>query len=1089
MNLIRGLNPNLIKDSEKNRVFTGEKILEVPVGGQIWYTFMAWVKDGGGESRVSLEWFRKGKPAGEPVKTTVPSTSYWKKVEINRRSPFEADAARIIYSSSSGKGKIGNAQFREDTIQDPTSKIQLKTVIGTKVKKYKPYKPLNREEERLSERFSCLRVWWWDGPLPEDKERCKVESLKTLSFRCLQEFGMPFQGGRPKSFRELKDCDIVVLDNTPVTSFNKESFNWLKRFYREGGAIVMIGGHNSFSGAVDSGMPEEMAKGRRGYSNTSLANILPVKLSSSSIFYLTESTMRHSYTGTVTPEGKVGTSFKAIKRNHPIMKNIPWEKAPSILLHSLVIPKPGADVLAVDTLHNDPLIVLGDRVLACMVPDSGGSYDLGPRQEFTRSNWQPWRRFLINSFNYLTKDKKIDIQKRKKTRRKPFFIEKELKKGYPKPPASFIPLRERDFIYKHHYVGLLDDFPYEENFFLLGRGPVYTSNLFSAWDIPKSFLKELRLRKIPVDAGTLSSWVWLIGGHNEGGRELVFRARFVKDIEAMQELCQDYFASAVLAEVEGIASMAIVTEEKDRIKQATLFTEILKELVEGFHFPPELFLVCDNGALMNPALSYEAGFDCLLQEVLFLYANVQLLTSGLRGGAKSFGKRWGTDTSRYSMPQPDGSPTAWKLTEVYKAFIQPYYAGSNWHTPQSEIPVMDGGLTECAQTVLNYLHFVKDNPRGKEVVSRTAVVRSKGDYWSGVSHCERMICLGGLVIDKENGIDHRKDKDFIDCRYYNAFFPDFSEDAHLVKRLWSGTPYGTADIIYPAMKLKDMQTYDTITFLGFHRMDSVRKDFINDLITYVKKGGTVFLSVDQLRNSNNKLSGAGKIRELTGTDVSDSKIELKDYIEIISPAGDFNFPKKKYGFKDKTLPWGGKSSVHRIKLKGAEVIAKDSSGAPVLLMNSTGKGKVFLILSPTLSEIPPAGKSKFIYDIMDRIVKGPGLPVYITPKNKDIEFILSKTEDKEAVIFLMNHGEKPWRGKVVIDLEKSGLSKDLGGKVQAKVCKEYKEESYSPNITKKDNELFIETYLYGKDKSFDPYYTASFALIRIKSVQRNVVRI
>ena len=1080
MNLIRGLNPNLVKNSEKNRVFTGEKSFEIPLAGSRYYTFMAWVKDEGGESSLSLEWFRRGEVVGDIIRIAISPVSHWKKAEINRRAPFEVDLARVTYSSSSGKGQIGNAQFREDTIQDPTSKITLKPVLGSKLKRQKPYKPLNSEEEKLAERFSCLKVWWWNGPSPEDKHACKVEAIKTLSFRCLLEFGVSFQGGRPNSFRELKDCDIVVLDNTPVTSFNGESFNWLKRFYREGGAIVMIGGHNSFSGAVDSGMPEDMAKGRRGYHGTPLADILPVKLSSSSIFYLTESTMRHSYTGAVTPEGKVGTSFKAIKRKHPIMKNIPWEKAPSILLHSLVIPKSGVDVLAVDTIHNDPLIVLGDRVLACMVPDSGGSYDLGPRQEFTRSNWQPWRRFLIHSFNYLTRDIDVNVNERRKFVRKPFFVGKEVRKNYPKPPDSFVPVKERDFVYVHSYLCLLDDYPYEEEFFVLGRGPVNMYHLYCAWDTPKEFYRELKSRRIPLHAGTLSSWVWLVGGLNEGERELVFRARYVKDIEAIQELCGECFDSAVLAEVEGIASMAVVTGEKDRIRKATLFTKILKELIEGFHFPPELFLVCDNGALMNPALSYEAGFDCLLQEVLFLFANVQLLTSGLRGCAKSFGKRWGTDTSRYSMPQPDGSPTAWKLTEVYKAFIQPYYAGSNWHTPQSEIPVMDGGLTECAQTVLKYLHFVKDNPRCKEVVCRTAVVRSKGDYWSGVSHCERMISLAGLVVDKERGIDHRTDKEFVDYRYFNAFFTDFSEDAHLVKRLWSGTPYGTVDIVYPAMKPKDMQTYDTITFLGFHRMDSVRKDFIDDLITYVKKGGTVLLSVDQLRNSNNKLSGAGKVRELAGADVSDGRIELRDYVEVINSADDFNFPKKRYGFRDKALPWGGKPSVHRTKLKGAEVIAEDGSGTPVLLMNSVGKGKVFLVLSSTISEIPPAGKSKFIYDIMDRIVKRPGLPVRTTPRNKDIECILSRTEDKEAVIFLMNHGEKPWRGSVVIDLEKSGLSKDLGGEVQAKVCKGYKEESYSPDITKRDNELFVESHLYGKDKSFDPYYTASFAVIRIK---------
>ncbi len=163
------------------------------------------------------------------------------------------------------------------------------------------------------------------------------------------------------------------------------------------------------------------------------------------------------------------------------------------------------------------------------------------------------------------------------------------------------------------------------------------------------------------------------------------------------------------------------------------------------------------------------------------------------------------------------------------------------------------------------------------------------------------------------------------------------------------------------------------------------------------------------------------------------------------------------------------------------MIARDHSGTSVLLMNALGKGSVFTVLAPTVSGIPPAGKSRFVYDIIDRIVKRPGLAVDITPKNDKVEFILSKTDNREAVVFLMNHGEKAWKGTVSIDLEKSGLSKHLGETVHAKVCKGYKEENYSSEVTKKDNKLFVRTHLYGKGKSFDPHYMASFTLIRIES--------
>ena len=66
MRLIRGRNPNFVKESKRNKVFTGNKILDIPVDGRKWYTFLAWVKDAAGDSFVSFHGYKKGKKAGEP---------------------------------------------------------------------------------------------------------------------------------------------------------------------------------------------------------------------------------------------------------------------------------------------------------------------------------------------------------------------------------------------------------------------------------------------------------------------------------------------------------------------------------------------------------------------------------------------------------------------------------------------------------------------------------------------------------------------------------------------------------------------------------------------------------------------------------------------------------------------------------------------------------------------------------------------------------------------------------------------------------------------------------------------------------------
>lgn len=695
-----------------------------------------------------------------------------------------------------------------------------------------------------------------------------------------------------------------------------------------------------------------------------------------------------------------------------------------------------------------------------------------------------------------------------------------------KKGGKYIPVQERDFNFMpFSTAGRTDEVViqplFEElGFFRLGRGPVIvpftqgctTIDMKNGWDIDlKSscvpHFKHLSERKLPFFI-TIFGWDMLFPHE-------VFMERVRKLIGWADEIGKEHFLGINMFETSAAIGyyFPAVTNAATRLEKANNYIKVVKRLREEIRLPDDKLLMVTPSALWPEELCYEAGAEISLREVYCHWNNLGPIISHMRGNCRSFNKKYGTcvaldppptrscyphmswakhydsRTLRYITEKEENPPGRREYYEeripddLFKFYIWSYYQGSNYLTSREGTTLVKGNLTDSGKRWLKFLDFVDNNERGKDIVTEIAIVRSKGCVWGGAKHYS----LKDLHNNPTGLGNYPYGKEEADYIYLNSFFPDFSDNAVLSKMLWTGTPYGAVDIIYPSMKLSDMKRYASIIFLGYNRMDSVRVDFLDDLMNYVKDGGIVLLSMDQLKDIKDELD-MEKLDNFLGIEIGSEKKKIKDYIKVIGDAS-FKIDKKEYAITsmrelyrgEKEGPW-----VYKIMSKEAKVIAKDARETPILLLNKYGKGYIFLFTTPTLSMIPgekgkPFERSKFVEDVIDKICRYKGLPIDISPKNDNVEFLISRTANKEATIFIMNHGPDRWHGDIAINLKEAGLNKGVRKNVSAKVVEGYNSIKDSiPEIEERGGNLIIKGItIEGDTKKSCAFRQAKFVLIKL----------
>ncbi len=594
-------------------------------------------------------------------------------------------------------------------------------------------------------------------------------------------------------------------------------------------------------------------------------------------------------------------------------------------------------------------------------------------------------------------------------------------------------------------------------------------------------------------------------------------------ISLAEQIGGRYFLGIDLPEPENLSPYRFLTSKTGRLEKMDAYRAWIRRFGNDVGLPPNKVWLTRLATGMSYGLNYDASLTLVMQEALMFLSNAELTQSRLRGSARSFGKPWGIDVARWTteegrkevLPYDQRTgryrPTLqkfcidtqwWQLDsgdagDAYKTYIHTYYNGAQFINGQSERPLTDQG---GKQAILKFVDFVRKAPRGKEIVSTIAIVESKGSYWAAPTYYPRNWAEGqevsfsfpylgtlGAWVTRGRALKEEADFDYLDI-----FFPGFVLGDRLsTKSFWTGTPYGAVDVIYPAMKLERLRKYNTVIFLGYHRMDSVRPDFLDDLMHYVRDGGVVLLSVDQVRDSKDALH-VDKLEPFLGARIGSGKRELKDYLEVAEPTT-FNFAPRKYPvapetckLDQETKPW-----VYELIGKGAKTFARDSRGVPVFLLNRYGKGYVFVSAAPTLSMLLAAGgkdpirdpvseRIGLVKDVVDHICRHKPLPLDISPKNADVEFLISTTGAQEATIFVMNHAEKHWSGDIIVNMSAAGLSCEVAEDIKAKIETGYNVREITPTVATDKGRLIISGIsLCGDKDAFCSYRQASFAYIRL----------
>ena len=195
----------------------------------------------------------------------------------------------------------------------------------------------------------------------------------------------------PKTPEELAQYDVVMLCEVetdtlyfypefytpsmwkgPITGPNR--LKSIKQYIEKGGGFVMTGGWLTFQGRFGHGR----------WHGTPVEEAFPME------FMPDDDRV----------EAPEGAYAKALNKNHPVMKGVPWEKCPPFLGYNRAKLKEGATLLATIGEKKDPLIALWDygkgRALAF-------ASDATPHWAVNFIRWEHYSRFWIQVIKWLAK--------------------------------------------------------------------------------------------------------------------------------------------------------------------------------------------------------------------------------------------------------------------------------------------------------------------------------------------------------------------------------------------------------------------------------------------------------------------------------------------------------------------------------------------------------------------------------------------------------------------------------------------------------------------------------------------------------------
>ncbi len=381
------------------------------------------------------------------------------------------------------------------------------------------------------------------------------------------------------------------------------------------------------------------------------------------------------------------------------------------------------------------------------------------------------------------------------------------------------------------------------------------------------------------------------------------------------------------------------------------------ELIEG---------VPRQGGLATPLMGYdyEAGIDHVAVETMGV--NAMHLFAAARGAARAFGKPvWGGYSAVYWCKAPDDFT---KLTLNALNLYLTYAAGGRFTVSEGghfQVPLSDhpqgfysaetAGLRRVIREFYRYVHT---HPRRGRPEVRLALAQGNHacelisfplPFMTGGNQGIAMNYVWGGLGSKTDMEQWAFDNPERGVALLDEWMPYWQDGRH-IRHWFTGTPFGAFDVA-PAWKTdsKVLDEYAVLAFLGWNTMTPAIHDRLR---AYVKKGGTLFLTIPHLSTRADRaflktmddlrLIHGGDLRELCGVTIKGPGLPWKDGKAAWTPAAHTltGLSGRTYGLRARDA-W----RVAEVALEpSARVLVQDAErGVPLLVEHRLGKGRAWLL--------------------------------------------------------------------------------------------------------------------------------------------------
>jgi len=438
------------------------------------------------------------------------------------------------------------------------------------------------------------------------------------------------------------------------------------------------------------------------------------------------------------------------------------------------------------------------------------------------------------------------------------------------------------------------------------------------------------------------------------------------DLAKLADIGGNLFAGVSIAEPVLFFHHDPAGRQPDLAKRIEAYRAAFRKRLEEVRLPGHRVVTFDSSGGMCGHY-YELGLDAQISEI-GPACNV-LEEACSRGAASVFGKPWGVATAMHWYCG-QGAQYAYDDSRVRYAWLtmlHSYLAGARqivWEGGVFDnIPVYNFILSEESWRDFGrrYDHpalvKVRDGFRRLLDFHRAQQLPGPTVRWGVVRG------INGMPISFADAASRYGDMSMARAwTLLKVFLPHVClgklDTGRNIRRWYSATPYGQVDVVPGEASEKDFSRYRLLAFLGWNTMTD---DLYQRLLTYVRKGGVLFISAahfttDTIQKLEWSFINDGDLSELCGVRVKDlgGRIETATFrtnefqrhlaktvvLSEKNPLFVSHFDESYPVFERDVTYFGGD-----LEVEDARVLAVSQRGEPVLLRRKLGRGQVYLFNS------------------------------------------------------------------------------------------------------------------------------------------------